>query len=89
MRTTGLGFSALLVAVGAILAWAVTARVNGIDLQEVGVILFVVGLVLAAITLIAAAVGRRTVIQSERQSVIDGRPVAESHRETAIDREAV
>jgi len=34
-------------------------------------------------------VGRRTVIQSDRQSVIDGRPVAESHRETAIDREAV
>lgn len=26
MRTTGLGFSAVLVAVGAILAWAVTER---------------------------------------------------------------
>jgi hypothetical protein len=40
----GLGVSLFLVAVGAILAWAVTADVEGVDVQVVGVILMVVGL---------------------------------------------
>jgi Domain of unknown function (DUF6458) len=40
-----IGGSLLLVAVGAILKWAVTAHVSGLDLQTVGTILFVVGLV--------------------------------------------
>ena len=34
-----------LIAVGAILKWAVTAHVSGIDLQTAGTVLFVVGLV--------------------------------------------
>jgi hypothetical protein len=38
-----LGVSLFLVAVGAILHWAVTADVSGIDLQVVGTILMVVG----------------------------------------------
>jgi uncharacterized protein DUF6458 len=45
-----IGSSILLIAVGAILKWAVTAHVSGIDLQTVGTILFalgIVGLVLA------------------------------------------
>ena len=36
--------SILLIAVGAILKWAVTAHVSGIDLQTVGTILFVLGI---------------------------------------------
>jgi uncharacterized membrane protein YidH (DUF202 family) len=40
-----IGTSLFLVAVGAILNWAVTADVAGVDLQVVGVILIVVGLV--------------------------------------------
>jgi hypothetical protein len=39
----GLGVSLFLVAVGAILTWAVTADVSGLDIQVVGVILMVVG----------------------------------------------
>jgi uncharacterized protein DUF6458 len=39
----GLGVSLFLVAVGAILTWAVTAEVSGLDIQVVGVILMVVG----------------------------------------------
>ncbi len=35
----------MLVAVGAILKWAVTAHVSWIDLQTTGTVLFVVGLV--------------------------------------------
>jgi Domain of unknown function (DUF6458) len=41
----GLGASLFLIAVGAILTWAVTAEVSGIDIQVVGVILMIVGLV--------------------------------------------
>ncbi len=40
-----IGGSLALIAVGAILKWAVTARVSGLDLQTVGTILFLVGLV--------------------------------------------
>ena len=41
----GIGVSLILIAVGAILTWAVSAEVNGVDVQTVGVILMVVGLV--------------------------------------------
>lgn len=40
----GFGVSIVLVAVGAILAWGVTAEVSGLDIQVIGVILLVVGL---------------------------------------------
>jgi hypothetical protein len=40
----GLGVSLFLIAVGAILTWAVTATASGIDVQAVGVILMIVGL---------------------------------------------
>ena len=39
-----IGTSILLIAVGAILKYAVTAHVSGIDLQTVGVILMLVGI---------------------------------------------
>lgn len=39
----GISLSILLIAVGAILAWAVNAEVSGIDLQVAGIILVVVG----------------------------------------------
>jgi hypothetical protein len=40
-----IGGAILLIAVGAILKWAVTARVSWIDIQTTGTVLFVVGLV--------------------------------------------
>ena len=39
----GLGVSLFLIAVGAILTWAVNATASGIDINAVGVILLVVG----------------------------------------------
>jgi hypothetical protein len=39
-----IGGALLLVAVGAILKWAVTAHVSWIDLQTAGTVLFIVGL---------------------------------------------
>jgi uncharacterized protein DUF6458 len=41
----GISLSILLVAVGAILTWAVSAEVSGIDITAVGVILMIVGAV--------------------------------------------
>jgi hypothetical protein len=41
----GLGASLFLIAVGAILTWAVTAEASGVDIQVVGVILMIVGAV--------------------------------------------
>ncbi len=41
----GIGVGLLLIAVGAILTWAVTADVSGVNIHVVGVILMIVGLV--------------------------------------------
>ncbi|HEU0336242.1 MAG TPA: hypothetical protein VFR43_06785 [Gaiellaceae bacterium] len=41
----GISVSLILVAVGAILTWAVSAEVSGLDITTVGVILMVVGIV--------------------------------------------
>ena len=48
----GISLSILLIAVGAVLAWAVNAQVSGIDIQVAGIILVVVG----AIGLVASLV---------------------------------
>jgi hypothetical protein len=48
----GLGVSILLIAAGAILAWAVNASVSGVDIQTVGWILLVVGIVGAVLSMI-------------------------------------
>jgi Domain of unknown function (DUF6458) len=47
----GIGFGIFLVALGAILRYAVTADVAGIDIQTVGVILMVAGIVLFLLSL--------------------------------------
>jgi Domain of unknown function (DUF6458) len=48
----GLGVSLFLIAVGAILTWAVNATVSGLELTTIGVILMVVGLVGLVLSLI-------------------------------------
>jgi beta-lactamase regulating signal transducer with metallopeptidase domain len=40
----GLGVSIFLIAIGAILTWAVNAQVSGLEITTVGVILLVVGI---------------------------------------------
>lgn len=47
-----IGSSILLIAVGAILKWAVTAQVKGFNIQTAGTVLFVVGLVGLLLSLI-------------------------------------
>ena len=48
----GISASLLLIAAGAILTWAVSASVSGIDLHTVGVILLVVGIVGIVVSLV-------------------------------------
>ena len=67
----GIGTSIFLIAVGAILKFAVHASVSGISLDTVGVILMVVGVVgLVASLIWASMAGRR------RDVVVDDRPYA-------------
>ena len=53
MRETGIGTSLLLIAMGAVLAFAVNLQTTGFDLNAVGVILMVVGLVGLVFSMIA------------------------------------
>jgi uncharacterized protein DUF6458 len=55
-----LGASLFLIAVGAILKFAITKEVNGVDLNTVGVILMIVGLAGLLITLVLMSMRRRT-----------------------------
>jgi hypothetical protein len=48
----GLGVSLLLIAAGAILAFAVNATVSGVDVQAIGWILLIVGIVGAVLSMI-------------------------------------
>ena len=48
----GISTSLVLIAVGAILKWAVTATVSGVNLQTVGVVLMIVGAVGLVLSLI-------------------------------------
>jgi hypothetical protein len=72
----GIGVSLLLVAVGAILAFAVNATVNGLDVVTVGWILMIVGGIGALLSLVfwsswGGFAGRRdtTVVERERSVV--------------------
>jgi len=46
-----IGGAFALIAVGAILKWAITAHVNGFDIQTAGTVLFVLGLVALPVAL--------------------------------------
>ena len=74
----GIGTSILLIAIGAILKYAVTASVSGIELETVGVILMVVGIIGLVLSLIwMAMAGRRRELVDyapRREVVIDDRP---------------
>jgi uncharacterized protein DUF6458 len=56
------GGSLFLIAIGAILYFAVTFRVTGVDLHMIGMILMVIGVVGLLFSLISAATTRRRVL---------------------------
>jgi uncharacterized protein DUF6458 len=66
----GIGVSLLLIAVGAILIWAVNATVSGLELQTIGWILLVVGAIGGLLSLIfwsswGGFGGRRTTVRDD------------------------
>lgn len=65
----GIGISVVLLAAGAILAWAVNADVSGVELNTIGVILMVVGAVglLWALTVSSAMPWRRDKVVDDRR----------------------
>jgi uncharacterized membrane protein YuzA (DUF378 family) len=67
----GVGTSIFLIAVGAILKFAVTATVSGISLATVGVILIVVGIagLLVSLLWLTAFADRRTTARVEQPAV--------------------
>ena len=68
----GIGVSVFLMAVGAILAFAVTATVSGLDLAVVGIILMGAGLIGLVLTLYQA---QRTTTPVQRENYSDDRDV--------------
>ncbi len=82
-----IGGSLFLIAVGAILKWAITDHVNGVNLPMIGLILMVVGIIGLVLSLILASTRRRTDVIRERDPrYIDDRgPVAGSSRTTYVE----
>ena len=81
----GIGTSIFLIAVGAILKYAVTADVSGVDLDVVGVILMVVGVVGLLLSLLWMTIWadrRRDTVVADRTVATD--PVA---RERVVERD--
>jgi len=72
----GIGTSIFLIAVGAILAFAVNVHTNGVDLQTVGVILMLVGV----IGVILSALFWNTWGGLRRTTVYDDGPVVRRRR---------
>jgi len=72
-QTMSYGSSLLLIAVGAILRYAVTATVSGIDLQVVGLVLMIVGIVGLILSLLWFGVwaGRRREVPPVEREVRD------------------
>lgn len=60
MRTGGIGGSLFLVALGAILYWAVSVESEGFDINTIGLILMIVGVVGLVLTLMMTASAERT-----------------------------
>jgi hypothetical protein len=84
----GIGLSVFLIAVGAILTWAVHATVSGIGIHTVGVILMIAGAIGLIVTMTIFAPRRRGVV-SERTVTTDPgvAPVATASRERVVERD--
>lgn len=69
----GYGVSIFLLAVGAILTWAVDATVQGLDLEVVGVILMIVGALglLFSLLFLSSITDRRRGAVVERDMVVE------------------
>jgi Zn-dependent protease with chaperone function len=64
-----IGTSILLIAIGAVLKWAVTAHTNGFNIQTAGIVLLIVGVIGLILSLLY------TFAWSRRDTVYDDRAV--------------
>jgi hypothetical protein len=72
----GLGLSLILIAAGAILEWAISATVSGVNLNAIGWILMAVGAVGALLSLMfwSSFWGPGYYTNRRRETVVDDRP---------------
>jgi hypothetical protein len=71
----GIGVSIFLIAIGAILAFAVSASVSGVDVQAVGWILLIVGLIGLVLSMIFwSSWGGPAYWSSRRRTYVDQGP---------------
>lgn len=73
----GIGIGIFFIAVGAVLAFAVNASVNGVDIQTVGVILMIVGALGLLVDLVIFAPRRRTVVDAPAATTTTQRTVVD------------
>jgi hypothetical protein len=71
MRTSGIGGSLFLIAVGAILYWAVTGTAEGFDIDAAGLILMVVGVVGLVLTLILTSTVHETDTHNDGVTIVE------------------
>jgi hypothetical protein len=69
----GLGVSLILIAVGAILAWAVHVDTNGFNIHTIGYILLVVGIIGALLSMIFWSSWAGPGYFTRRERVVDDR----------------
>ena len=79
----GIGVGIFLIAVGAVLAFAVNASVSGLDIQTIGVILMIVGALGIVLDLIIFAPRRRRVVVDD----VPTRAVVDEPRRMVVDRD--
>ena len=88
----GLGVSIFLIAVGAILTWAVNATVSGLEIQTIGVILMIVGaagLVLSMLFWSSWGGFRRRTAYVEGPGTVRTTTAAAPRRSTVVEEEDV
>ena len=71
----GIGASIFLIAIGAILTFAVHATLSGVSIQTIGVILMIAGALGLVVTLLVFAPRRRAAGTVVEDRVVDDRPV--------------
>ena len=81
----GLGVSLFLIAVGAILTWGVTASVEGVDVDAVGVILMVVGLAGLLLSLLFWSSWGGPAYFRRRSYVTEGPPMTRAVRREVVE----
>ena len=70
----GISVSILLIAVGAILTWGVTADAEGLDVNAIGVILMIVGVLGLLLSMLWLSSARRRDTVVERDRIVERDP---------------